>query len=302
MADPSLVGLRAFVAVARHRSFRGAADALGVSRSSLSHAVAALEAELEVKLLHRTTRNVATTAAGADLLVRLTPTIEALDGAVDAVRNRGAEPAGTVRVNASEEAARWLLAHAVPDLLARHPRVALDLVTDGRLVDVVAEGFDAGVRLCEAMPKDMVAVPSGGPVRFLAVASPSYLAGIARPETPDDLHRHRCIRQRLPSGRPYHWEFARGRREVTVDVPGALTLDSNRLMVDAAAAGLGVAFVPEPEAATALAAGSPVALLEPWSPPLPGLCLYYPGHRRVPPPLRALVDAVRTADRANRPL
>ena len=297
---PSLADLRSFVAVARHQSFRAAADTLGVSRSALSHAMRGLESDLGVRLLHRTTRSVAPTEAGALLLTRLVPLLRELDDLVAAASDGTEGPAGTLRVNALEAASRWLMRNVVPDFLRRHPRVALDLVSENRLVDIIADGFDAGVRLREAVPQDMIAVPFGGDVRFLAVASPAYLSGHGAPATPDELKRHRCIRQRLSSGRLYRWEFARGRDEISVDVPGMLTLDRNELMVEAAIDGLGVAFVPERLARSALAEGRLCPLLEDWSPPIPGFCLYHPGHRHVPPALRAFIDDVRAADARSR--
>ena len=293
---PSIADLTAFVAVARHQSFRAAADALGVSRSSLSHALRSLEADLGVRLLHRTTRSVAPTDAGARLLSRLAPTLRDLDDMLAAVSDVSGGPAGTLRINANEAAAGWLLRRVAPGFLDRHPRVTLDLVSEGRLVDIVAEGFDAGVRLREAVPQDMIAIPFGGGVRFLAVAAPAYLSRHGVPGTPEDLRHHRCIRQRLPSGKPYRWEFAQGADELAIDVPGVLTLDHSGLMVEAAMAGLGIAFVPEPWARLALTDGCLRALLEDWSPVLPGLCLFYPGRRHVPAPLRAFIDELRAAD------
>jgi DNA-binding transcriptional LysR family regulator len=301
MIKPSLADLTAFATVARHRSFRIAADTMGVSRSSLSHALRGLEQQLGVRLLHRTTRSVAPTEAGARLLARLEPTLRELDDMLAAVSDGVDGPAGTLRINALEAASRWLLRHVVPDFLHRYPRVALDIVSENRLIDIIAEGFDAGVRLREAVPQDMIAIPFGGDVRFLAVASPAYLSRHGTPGTPDDLRRHRCIRQRLPSGKPYRWEFARGPNEIAMEVPGALTLDHNELMVDAAVDGLGIAFVPEPVARPALRDGRLSAVLEDWSPAIPGLCLYYPGHRLVPPPLRAFIDGLRAADALARP-
>jgi len=202
-----------------------------------------LEANMGVRLLHRTTRSVSATEAGARLVARLQPVLRDLDlalGEVDAFRKR---PSGTLRINTNETAARLLLRTVVPTFLARHPEMSLDLVTEGRLVDVVAEGFDAGIRLGEAVSQDMIAVRFGGKTRFVAVASPDYLAGRAAPQTPDDLKHHACIRVRLPSGKPYSWEFAKHGQELTVDVPGALTLDHTELMTEAAAAGLGIAYV-----------------------------------------------------------
>ena len=296
MTMPSLTDLTAFVAVARHRSFRAAADAMGVSRSSLSHALRGLEQQLGARLLHRTTRSVAPTEAGRQLLQRLAPMLRELDEMLAAVSGDADSPAGQLRINAIASAASWLLRHVVPGFLRRHPRVTLDLVSEGRLVDIVAEGFDAGVRLRELVPQDMVVVPFAGDVRFLAVAAPAYLADHGMPTAPADLHGHRCIRQRLPSGKRYRWEFALNAEDVTIDPPGALTLDDSGLMVEAAEDGLGIAFVPEPFARRALDDGRLVAVLQEWSPAIPGLCLYYPGHRHVPPTLRAFIAELRSAE------
>ena len=244
MTRPSLDDLSALVAIMRHRSFRKAADELGLSPSTLSHLMRSLERRMGVRLLHRTTRSVSPTEAGQHLVARLAPLLHSVDAALAEVDDQGRGPSGTLRINAGEDAARTLLTAAVPTFLSRYPDMAIDLVTNGRLVDIVAEGFDAGVRLEEAVPQDMIEVRFGGPARFLAVASPAYLADHMAPETPDDLQRHACIRQRLPSGKLYRWEFERHGEEVSVDVPGVLTLDHNALMAEAAIKGMGIAFVP----------------------------------------------------------
>ena len=292
---PSLADLGAFAAIVAHRSFRKAADEAGLSPSTLSHMMRSLEARMGVRLLHRTTRSVSPTEAGARLLERLRPVLRDLDLALAEVQGFGGAPAGLLRINANEAAARLLLSRAVPSFLWRFPGMSLDLVTDGRLIDVVGEGFDAGVRLGEAVPKDMVAVRFGGEVRFVAVASPAYLAARRPPLTPDDLKDHACIRVRLPSGKPYRWEFAKHGQEVSVDVPGALTLDHVDLMAEAAAGGLGIAYVPDRAARPYLDSGALVPVLDDWCPSIPGLFLYYSGHRHVPAGLRAFIDVLRHA-------
>ncbi|HMC44576.1 MAG TPA: LysR family transcriptional regulator, partial [Caballeronia sp.] len=242
---PALSDLTALAAIVTHRSFRKAADELGVSPSTLSHMMRTLELKMGVRLLNRTTRSVSPTEAGERLVSRLQPVLRELDLAleeVDAVRSR---PSGSLRINASEPAARLLMQSIVPAFLARYPDMSVDLVTEGRLVDIVAGGFDAGVRLGEALPQDMIAVRFGGPVRFLAVASPAYLAGHTPPLVPDDLKDHACIRVRLPSGKLYRWEFAKHGQGLTVDVPGSLTLDHIGLTIEAAADGMGIAYVPD---------------------------------------------------------
>ena len=297
---PNLSELSALAAVAAHRSFRKAADELQLSPSTLSHVIRALEARVGVRLLHRTTRSVSATEAGQRLVARLRPVLRDLDLAlaeVDGFRR----PSGTLRINSAEGPARMLLASVVPAFLASYPEMSLDLVTEGRLVDIVAEGFDAGVRLGEAVPQDMVAVRFGGPVRFVAVASPGYLAGKGAPQTPDDLSRHHCIRFRLRSGRLFRWEFARHGQELAVEVPGPLILDHVELMAEAAAAGLGIAYVPERTADPFVAAGRLVTVLDEWCPRIPGLFLYYPGHRQVPPGLRAFIDVLKQVERTPDP-
>lgn len=298
MSRPSLNDLAAFAAVANHQSFRRAADIMGVSRSALSHAIIGLEGKVGIRLFNRTTRSVSLTQAGARLLARLDPVLQDLDQALDTISEERGTPSGSLRINANKSGARILLIHVVPRFLDLYPDVELDLVSEGRLIDIVEQGFDAGIRLLEAVPKDMVAVKIGGDVRFIAVAAPSYLEGRARPHTPDDLFAHRCIRQRLPGGKRYRWEFSKRGAEVAIDVPGNLTLDDNDLLVQAAVDGRGIAYVPDYFAQPFLASGQLVTVLDDWCPPTPGLALYYPRSRHVPSPLRAFIDLLREVDKS----
>jgi len=290
---PALSDLSAFAAIVAHRSFRKAADELGLSPSTLSHMMRTLETRLGVRLLHRTTRSVAPTEAGTRLVARLQPLLRELDQALDDVGSLARGPSGTLRINASETAVRLLLQRVVPAFLQRYPAMALDLVSEGRLVDIVAAGFDAGMRLGEALPQDMIAVPFGGPQRFIAAASPAYLAQHPPPRTPDELAQHTCIGFRLPSGKPYRWEFMRHGQALAVDVGGPLTLDHLGLMADAAVAGMGIAYLSEVAVQAQLDSGALVRVLDDWCPPLPGLFLYYPGHRHVPAGLQAFIDVLR---------
>ena len=292
---PRLDDLTAFVAIVAHRSFRRAADELGLSPSTLSHMMRAVEARLGVRLLHRSTRSVAPTQAGEQLAAHLTPILLDLREALTGVEAFRGQPAGRLRINASEPATRLLLRSVVPTFLRRCPEMSLDLVTEGRLVDIVAEGFDAGVRLGEAVPQEMIAVRFGGSIRFVVVAAPSYLADHGGPQTPDDLRRHACIRIRLPSGKSYRWEFEQHGQELILDVPGPLTLDNPELMLEAAAAGLGIAYVSDRSASPFIERGALVTLLDDWCPPIPGLFLYYPGRRNVPPGLREFINVLREA-------
>lgn len=293
MKNVSLTDLKSFLLVARLRSFQQAANELGVSRSALSHAMRALETRLGVRLLHRTTRSVSLTQQGAAFLQRLHPLVEELEDVLDSTQFSPQELHGTLRINANEGGARWLLQHVVGDFLQTHPHVDLDLVTDGRLVDIVAEGFDAGVRLAESVPRDMIAVPFGGRIRFITIASPHYLSLAGTPQTPEALLQHRCIAQRLPSGKRYRWEFMQDNTPLTLNLPGNLCLDNSTLMVEAVVKGLGIAYVPEPYARQAIDEGLAVQVLERWCPPIDGLCLYYASHRHIPATLQAFITTIR---------
>lgn len=292
-SKPGLPELTALAAIVLHRSFRKAADDLGLSPSTLSHMMRTLERGMGVRLLNRTTRSVAPTEAGERLVARLRPLLSDIDAALAEVDDFRGLASGTLRINTSEIGARLLLRSVLPSFLQRYPQVSLDLVTEGKLVDIVAEGFDAGIRLGEAVPQDMVAVRFGGPTRFIAVASPAYLAGRPAPHTPDDLGDQTCIRFRLPSGKPYRWEFEKHGQEIAIDVQGVLTLDNMELMAEAAACDMGVAYISDKTAKPYLDQGSLVSVLDDWCPPIPGLFLYYPGHRLVPPALRAFIDVLK---------
>lgn len=296
MARPSLSDLNAFTAICTYRSFRKAADELGVSRSALSHTIRGLEQSLGVRLLNRTTRSVAPTDAGARLLERLSPVLRDLDAALDALTAESGSPSGLLRINANFAAARWLLFYVVPTFRSQYPDVELDLVSEGQLIDIVNQEFDAGVRLLEAVPQDMIAVPFGEDIRFVPVASPNYLSTRGWPKAPDDLMKHQCIRHRMPSGKRYRWEFSRAGQSLALDVPGMLTLDDSLLMVEAAIEGLGIAFVAEPFAQSAVAEGRLVTILEDWCPPESRLALYYPGHRHIPAKLQAFIEVLRAAE------
>jgi DNA-binding transcriptional LysR family regulator len=295
ISRPSLAELISFAAVATHKSFRQAADELRVSPSTLSHTIRALETRLDVRLLHRTTRSVAITEAGQALLSKVQPLVKELDAALGDVDNFRSKPSGTLRINSNLIGARRLLQRAVPLFLARYPEMRLDLVTEARLVDIVADGFDAGIRLAESVPRDMIAVPFAGTSRFVAVAAPAYLKKHGVPKAPLDLMQHSCIRHRMRNGKIYHWEFERRGQSEDVDVPGQLTLDEDRLMLDAAIEGVGVAFIPESAASDAIASRKITVVLDDWCPRFPGLCLYYPGHRQVPAGLRAFVEVLKEA-------
>ncbi|MFS2222852.1 LysR substrate-binding domain-containing protein [Pantoea sp. B65] len=291
--QPDLTSLTAFATIVSHASFRKAADELGMSPSTLSHMMRTLEEKMGVRLLHRTTRSVSPTEAGDALFASLQPVLRDLASALARVEDFSQRPRGNLRINSSEIAARYLLNHVVPRFLQQYPDITLDLVTEGRLIDIVSEHFDAGVRLAEGVPQDMIAVPFGGPARFVAVASAGYLQGKPPLRVPDDLVHHQCVRFRLPSGRLYRWEFARHGQEIAIAPQGALMLDHLELMAEAAVKGLGIAYVPWAVAQPYLQRSELTLVLEEWCPEIPGMCLYYPGHRHVPAALRAFIDTLR---------
>jgi DNA-binding transcriptional LysR family regulator len=298
MPRTGLVELNAVVAVASHRSFRAAATELGMSPSALSHAIAALEQRMGVRLFNRTTRSVSLTEAGEQFLAKVRPALREIAEAIDATNVFRDSPAGTLRLNMSEGAARQILTPIVLEFMRRYPQMQVDLVTQGRLVDIVAEGFDAGIRLAEAVPQDMIAIPCGPEQRYAVVGSPAYFDSHVRPKTPGDLVAHECIRGRLPSGAMLKWEFEKRGEQMVVDVKGPLTLDHYELWIDAALEGAGLAYVNEWSVSHEISSGRLIRVLEDWNQPFPGLSLYYPGHRHVPAGLRAFIGIIReTASR-----
>ncbi len=293
MSKPDITELSAFAEVATLRSFRKAADVLEVSPSTVSHLMRRLEQRVGVRLLHRTTRSVAPTQAGERVLARLRPALEELRRALDEVDEFRGEATGRVRINAPEQGARLLIRDVVPAFQKAFSKIELDIVVEGRLVDIVKEGFDAGVRLGGSVPRDMIAIPIGGQARGIAVASPGYLALHERPRTPEDLKSHECIRVRLPNGKLFAWECEKRGQALAIDVPGTLILNQEGLMIEAALAGLGIAFVFESSVRDALKARRLVSVLDDWCPDFPGAFLYYPSSRNVPSALRAFIDMIK---------
>jgi DNA-binding transcriptional LysR family regulator len=294
MAD--LEDLAAFMAVAREGGFRGAARVTGTSASRLSEAMRRLETRLGVRLLHRTTRNVAPTDAGARLLERLGPALAEVESALDVVNGFRDRPAGRLRLNVPVNVARTVLPQIVPAFLAAYPDICLEVIAQDRFVDMVAEGCDAGIRYEERLEQDMIAVPIGPRrQRFAAVAAPAYLARRGRPQHPRDLLEHSCLRIRHVSGASHPWQFEREGETVTVDVKGPLVVEVGtaiELAIAAAVAGNGIMFMFEDWLQPWLDRGELEPVLEPWWPSFSGPFLYYPGRRHLPAPLRAFVDFV----------
>jgi DNA-binding transcriptional LysR family regulator len=293
MNRTSLAELEAVATVARVGGFRAAARELGVSPSALSHSIAALEDRLHVRLFNRTTRSVALTAAGETFIAEVAPALAAIDGALENVREGSSEISGALRINTSRGAAVLLLQPLFLRYLSRYPRVELEIATEEALIDVLGHGFDAGVRLADTVPPDMIAIPILPTIRSVVVGAPAYFAGRKRPVAPADLMQHQCIRARMGAGKLYRWEFEKRGQTVLIDAPGALTLDESGLMLEAALAGAGLAYIGEPSAADHIAAGRLEVVLADWTPPYPGLSLYFAGRRHIPARLRALIDLIR---------
>ena len=293
MATDNLSHLAAFAAVARHRSFRRAGAELALSTSAVSYAIRALEERLGVGLFHRTTRSVSLTEAGQRLMERLQPALGQVSDALEEMNQFRATPAGLLRINAARAAVPTQLSPRLADFLRAHPDVRIEVTENDGLVDIVAEGFDAGVRLHEFVPEDMVAVPLGPPLRGMIVASPAYLAQHDTPQHPRDLLRHQCVRFRFASGHLYKWQFERGEESLEIDVQGRITLSEQTTIVRAVLDGLGIAYVLEDAARPWLDSGQLVTMLEDWSPPFPGFVLYYPRQRQMTSALRAFVDLLR---------
>ena len=293
MRKIGIVELEAAMAVARRRSFRAASSDLGVSPTALSQTIAGLEARLGVRLFNRTTRSVSPTNAGEQFLAEVEPAVGAINHAVETVNSHRDKPAGSLRINSSIGAARRILSPIILEFVRLYPEMQVDLVTEDRPIDIVAEGFDVGVRPGDMVPADMIAVHLEEPIQgFAVVGSPDYFEGRAAPETPQDLLHHTCIRARNPSGSMYRWEFEQDSRVFTLDVPGQLTLYDGSLTLEAALAGMGLAYLAEWWISESVREGKLRRVLDGFVPPSAGLCLYYPSRRYQPAGLRALISFI----------
>jgi len=294
MPRPNVNDLLAFLAVAREQSFTRAAAKLGLSQSALSHRIRALEERLGLRLLARTTRRVAPTAVGERLLHTLGPRFDEIEAELAHLSELRDRPAGTVRITASEHAAATVLAPALARFVPRYPEIQVEVAVDYGLTDIVAQHFDAGVRSGELVAKDMVAVRIGPDIRSAIVGAPAYFVHHPAPRTPQDLAAHNCINLRLPTyGGLYAWEFEKGKRALRVHVEGQLVFNNFALRLDAALAGLGLAYMPEDQAQAHIAAGRLVRVLADWCPPYSGYHLYYPSRRQPTPAFALLVEALR---------
>ena len=294
MPSSHLDDLVAFLAVVRERSFTRAAAKLGVSQSALSHTIRRLETRLGIRLLMRTTRSLSPTDAGERLLERLGPHFEQIETELEGLTELREKPAGTIRITAGEHAANAVLWPVLAKFLPHYPDIKVEVIVDYGLTDIVAQRYDAGVRLGEQVAKDMIAVRIGPDMRMAVVGAPSYFAQRSPPKKPQDLTMHNCINLRLPTrGGLYAWELERGRRELHVRVDGQLVFNNIALRINAVLEGLGLAFLPEDAVQPYLMQGRLRRVLEDWCSPFSGYHLYYPSRRQTSPALGLLVDALR---------
>lgn len=293
MVQSSLTELDAVLMIARWGKFRTAALELGMSTTALSNAVGKLERSLGVRLFNRTTRSVSLTEAGRNFVAQIAPALQDIHEAMDAARSQQATPSGTLRINAFPTAAREIFAPIVLPFLRAHPQVHIDIVTEGRLVDIVASGFDLGVRSADLVPVDMIAIPLGSARRNVVVGTPDYLAARGTPMVPQDLAEHSCLRVRLPNGAIYRWPFEKDGQSVHVNVDGAITLDEASLARTAVLASVGLTLAMESDVRDDIEAGRLVRVLDDWMPPLSPLSLYYPSRRNPTAAFKAFVDFAR---------
>ena len=290
MSNHGLVEFDAVLAIARHGSFRAAALELDLSATALSNLIGKLERRLGVRLFNRTTRSVSLTDAGQTFVDQVAPAVRTLHEAMGTVRAQQQTPSGTLRINAFPTAAREVLGPLLLKFLRRYPQVHIDLVTEGRIVDIVAAGFDLGLRSVDLVPSDMIAVPVGPPRSFAVVASPQYFEANGKPQVPPDLLRHACLRIRLPNGALHRWQFEKDGQPAQIDVQGPLTLDEASLSRIAVLEHMGIGYFMESDVRADIEAGRLVRVLEDWTPPLSRLCLYYPSRRNPSAAFSALID------------
>jgi len=294
MSRQSIDDILTFLVVAEERSFTRAAARLGVSQSALSHTIRGLEERLGLRLLTRTTRSVSPTEAGERLIRTAGPRLEEIDAELAALTALREKPAGVIRITAGEHSALSVVWPALTGLLPRYPDIKVELVIDYGLTDIVAERYDAGVRLGEQVAKDMIAVRIGPEMRMAVVGSPAYFEKRPKPRKPQDLTVHDCINLRLPTyGGVYAWEFEKRGRALKVRVEGQLVFNNIELRTEAALGGFGVAYLPEDQVRPHLAAGRLIRVLADWCPPFPGYHLYYPSRRQNSPAFALLVEALR---------
>jgi LysR family transcriptional regulator, regulator of peptidoglycan recycling len=288
--------LSAFMAVAEQRNFTRAAKQLGISASTLSQTIRALEERLAVRLLNRTTRSVVPTAAGEKLLARLRPVIDAYDAVIESINEFRDKPAGLLRITIAPPL-RFVLPPLLGKFLERYPDIQLEIASDGANVDIVAQQFDAGIRVSNRIDRDMIAVAITDEWHLAIVGTPSYFARRGTPKTPEDVQQHNCIRLRLPNGATLPWRFWRDGKPFELTVSGSLVANTDTIIERAVLGGIGLAQMPRAMFGNEIKSGRLVSVLEPWLPVMPPFALYYPSRRQMPAALKALVDFLRKAQR-----
>lgn len=301
MDQATLKELEAAIAIARRGTFRAASIDLGLSTTALSHTIGRLEAALGVRLFNRTTRSVSLTDAGRLFMQQVAPSLQDLHAALGSVREQRETPSGTIRINAAPFAARSIIKPLVLEFLSRYPDMNVDIVTEGKMVDIVKDGFDLGVRVEGLIPSDMIAVSLGRPQRHAVVGSPEYIEKHGIPMVPPDLLTHSCIRVRLPDGSLFRWRFEKGGEQVQIDVRGQITLDEASLTQTAVLDGAGLGYLFEQDILPEIQVGQVIRVLADWTPSYPGLCLYYPGRRNLSAGVRAFLELAREFSRTGDP-
>ncbi|AJC78943.1 LysR family transcriptional regulator protein [Rhizobium etli bv. phaseoli str. IE4803] len=293
MRATELSELAAFAAVARHKSFRKAGEERGVTASAVSHAVLNLEDRIGIRLLNRTTRSVSLTEAGELLISHLDPAFGEMAAALDALNRYRDTPFGRVRINVPNSIGPFVIGRVIAPLLQRNPNLQLEINATDRLVDIVEEGFDAGIRFGERVTEGMIALRIKPRIRLVVVGSPAYFETRPKPATPHDLKRHLCIQNMFPSGARYAWEFEKDGQTVSFQPTGSLSLDDHELMMQAALGGVGLAYIWEPRVEKAIADGELIQVLDDWCQPEEPLYLFYPSRRHMSGGFRAVIDAIR---------
>ncbi|MGO7543324.1 LysR family transcriptional regulator [Rhizobium ruizarguesonis] len=293
MRATELSELAAFAAVARHKSFRKAGEERGVTASAISHAVLNLEDRIGIRLLNRTTRSVSLTEAGELLISHLDPAFGEMAAALDALNRYRDTPFGRVRINVPNSIGPFVIGRIIGPLLKSNPNLQLEINATDRLVDIVKEGFDAGIRFGERVTEGMIALRIKPRIRLVVVGSPAYFETRPKPATPHELKRHLCIQNMFPSGARYAWEFEKDGQTVSFQPSGPLSLDDHELMMQAALGGVGLAYIWEPRVEKAIASGELIKVLDDWCQPEEPLYLYYPSRRHMSAGFRAVIDAMR---------
>jgi DNA-binding transcriptional LysR family regulator len=293
MRATELSELAAFAAVARHKSFRKASEERGVTASAISHAVLNLEDRIGVRLLNRTTRSVSLTEAGELLISHLDPAFGEMAAALDALNRYRDTPFGKVRINVPNSIGPFVIGRIIGPLLKSNPHLQLEINATDRLVDIVEEGFDAGIRFGERVTEGMIALRIKPRIRLVVVGSPAYFETRPKPTTPHELKRHLCIQNMFPSGARYAWEFEKDGQTVSFQPTGPLSLDDHELMMQAALGGVGLAYIWEPRVEKAIVSGELIQVLDDWCQPEEPLYLYYPSRRHMSAGFRAVIDAMR---------